>query len=75
MIPLYELASKVLPNMEDQIIKPIKSALEYYKGLQEAEKKALLVTIVAAVLCFFFSLSYFLPKSLILNRTLISRIF
>jgi hypothetical protein len=41
MIPLYELVSKVLPNMEDSIIKPIKSAHEYYKGLLDAEKKLL----------------------------------
>eukprot|EP00842_Homolaphlyctis_polyrhiza_P002920 jgi/Hompol1/3629/HPOL_003309-RA len=35
MIPLFELASKVLPDMEDQIIQPIRKAHEYYKSLLE----------------------------------------
>ncbi|EGF76804.1 hypothetical protein BATDEDRAFT_36218 [Batrachochytrium dendrobatidis JAM81] len=32
MIPLFELASKVLPNMEEPIIHPIRKALEFYKN-------------------------------------------
>ncbi|TPX54946.1 hypothetical protein PhCBS80983_g05673 [Powellomyces hirtus] len=39
MIPLYELVSRVLPNM-DPIITPVKSALTHYKGLLEKEKAA-----------------------------------
>ncbi|KAJ3257605.1 High affinity cAMP-specific and IBMX-insensitive 3',5'-cyclic phosphodiesterase 9A [Borealophlyctis nickersoniae] len=39
MVPLFELVSKVLPNMEEPIIKPIRQALAYYKELQEKEKK------------------------------------
>lgn len=35
MIPLYELAAKVLPNMEDNVIRPIKESLLYYKQMQE----------------------------------------
>ncbi|TPX62813.1 hypothetical protein PhCBS80983_g00006 [Powellomyces hirtus] len=33
MIPLFELVGKVLPNMEEHVIAPIRKALEYYKGL------------------------------------------
>ncbi|KAI9100633.1 hypothetical protein DFS34DRAFT_693311 [Phlyctochytrium arcticum] len=33
MIPLFELVSKVLPNMEEPVIQPIRKALEYYKGM------------------------------------------
>ncbi|KAJ3156144.1 hypothetical protein HDU86_004112 [Geranomyces michiganensis] len=33
MIPLFELVSKVLPNMEEPVITPIRKALEYYKAL------------------------------------------
>ncbi|KAJ3041584.1 High affinity cAMP-specific and IBMX-insensitive 3',5'-cyclic phosphodiesterase 9A [Rhizophlyctis rosea] len=39
MIPLFELVSKVLPNMDEPIIKPIQQALAYYKDLQEKEKR------------------------------------
>ncbi|KAJ1560463.1 High affinity cAMP-specific and IBMX-insensitive 3',5'-cyclic phosphodiesterase 9A [Cladochytrium tenue] len=39
MIPLFELVSKVLPNMEDTLLRPIRGAQEYYKGMLEAEKK------------------------------------
>ncbi|KAJ3193320.1 High affinity cAMP-specific and IBMX-insensitive 3',5'-cyclic phosphodiesterase 9A [Irineochytrium annulatum] len=35
MIPLFELAGKVLPNMEESIITPIKSSLTYYKNMME----------------------------------------
>nr|KAJ3419872.1 hypothetical protein HK105_006404 [Polyrhizophydium stewartii] len=38
MIPLYELVGKVLPNMEEHVITPIKDSLAYYKELLEAEK-------------------------------------
>ncbi|TPX35125.1 hypothetical protein SmJEL517_g02439 [Synchytrium microbalum] len=43
MIPLYELAAKVLPDMEDEIIRPIRDSLTYYKEMQvkmDAAKKA-----------------------------------
>ncbi|KAJ3005941.1 High affinity cAMP-specific and IBMX-insensitive 3',5'-cyclic phosphodiesterase 9A [Thoreauomyces humboldtii] len=33
MIPLFELVGKVLPNMEEPVIQPIRKALEYYKSL------------------------------------------
>ncbi|KAI8816058.1 uncharacterized protein EV422DRAFT_331632 [Fimicolochytrium jonesii] len=33
LIPLFELVAKVLPNMEEPIIQPIRSALQYYKTL------------------------------------------
>ena len=39
MVPLFELVAKVLPNMEEPIIKPIQQALTYYKDLQEKEKQ------------------------------------
>ncbi|KAJ3055162.1 High affinity cAMP-specific and IBMX-insensitive 3',5'-cyclic phosphodiesterase 9A [Rhizophlyctis rosea] len=39
MVPLFELVSKVLPNMEEPIMKPIQQALAYYKDLQEKEKQ------------------------------------
>ncbi|KAI8614026.1 hypothetical protein BC830DRAFT_417371 [Chytriomyces sp. MP71] len=39
MIPLYELAAKVLPNMEDTIIKPIRNSLVYYKEMLERTPK------------------------------------
>ncbi|KAH6562683.1 hypothetical protein BASA50_003018 [Batrachochytrium salamandrivorans] len=32
MIPLFELVSKVLPDMEESIIQPIKNALEFYRS-------------------------------------------
>ncbi|KAI9193593.1 uncharacterized protein BJ171DRAFT_525146 [Polychytrium aggregatum] len=35
MIPLFELVAKVLPNMDEPVIQPIKKALEYYKTLLE----------------------------------------
>ncbi|KAJ3005394.1 UNVERIFIED_CONTAM: High affinity cAMP-specific and IBMX-insensitive 3',5'-cyclic phosphodiesterase 9A, partial [Siphonaria sp. JEL0065] len=38
MIPLYELASKVLPNMDEAIIKPIRDSLIYYKDMLEKTK-------------------------------------
>ncbi|KAJ3117358.1 hypothetical protein HK100_000838 [Physocladia obscura] len=37
MIPLFELVSKVLPNMDEPVIQPIKKAHEYYKGMMEAK--------------------------------------
>ncbi|KAJ3096430.1 High affinity cAMP-specific and IBMX-insensitive 3',5'-cyclic phosphodiesterase 9A [Physocladia obscura] len=39
MIPLFELASKVLPNMEKTIIQPIKDSLTYYKVMLEKTPK------------------------------------
>ncbi|TPX65455.1 hypothetical protein SpCBS45565_g05142 [Spizellomyces sp. 'palustris'] len=33
MIPLFELVSKVLPNMEEPVIQPIRRALDYYKSM------------------------------------------
>jgi high affinity cGMP-specific 3',5'-cyclic phosphodiesterase 9 len=33
MIPLYEALGKAMPNVEEHIIAPIRSALEYYKSL------------------------------------------
>ncbi|KAI8817941.1 cGMP phosphodiesterase [Fimicolochytrium jonesii] len=39
LVPLYELAAKVLPNMEP-IINPVKEALATYKKLLEEEKAA-----------------------------------
>ncbi|KAJ3169768.1 High affinity cAMP-specific and IBMX-insensitive 3',5'-cyclic phosphodiesterase 9A [Irineochytrium annulatum] len=33
MIPLYELVSKVLPNMDGPVIQPIRKAHEYYKAM------------------------------------------
>ncbi|KAJ3061946.1 hypothetical protein HK102_008929 [Quaeritorhiza haematococci] len=33
MIPLFEAVAKVLPNMEDPVINPIRRALDYYKNL------------------------------------------
>ncbi|TPX45582.1 hypothetical protein SeMB42_g03949 [Synchytrium endobioticum] len=38
MIPLYELAARVLPNLEEHIITPIRKALEYYKAMQDGPK-------------------------------------
>ncbi|KAI9349199.1 hypothetical protein BDR26DRAFT_677583 [Obelidium mucronatum] len=38
MIPLYELASKVLPNMDEAVIKPIRDSLTYYKEMLEKTK-------------------------------------
>jgi hypothetical protein len=38
MIPLYETVSKVLPNMEESIIQPIRSAHQYYKDLLQSQK-------------------------------------
>ncbi|KAI9095822.1 high affinity cGMP-specific 3',5'-cyclic phosphodiesterase 9A-like protein [Phlyctochytrium arcticum] len=39
MIPLYELVSRVIPNM-DPIVAPVRQALAYYKAEQEKEKTA-----------------------------------
>ena len=39
MIPLYETLGKVLPNVDEHIIQPIKASLEYYKQMQEKEKE------------------------------------
>ncbi|KAI8809784.1 hypothetical protein BJ742DRAFT_803675 [Cladochytrium replicatum] len=33
MIPLFELIAKVLPNLEQPVLQPIKAALDYYKSL------------------------------------------
>ncbi|KAJ3075299.1 High affinity cAMP-specific and IBMX-insensitive 3',5'-cyclic phosphodiesterase 9A [Podochytrium sp. JEL0797] len=38
MIPLYELAAKVLPNMDEAVIKPIRDSLVYYKEMLEKTK-------------------------------------
>ncbi|KAJ3332078.1 High affinity cAMP-specific and IBMX-insensitive 3',5'-cyclic phosphodiesterase 9A [Blyttiomyces sp. JEL0837] len=38
MIPLYEMVSKVLPNMEEPVIQPIKRAHEYYKSMLEKKE-------------------------------------
>ncbi|KAI9348752.1 hypothetical protein DFJ73DRAFT_834801 [Zopfochytrium polystomum] len=38
MIPLFELVSKILPNTEEPLIRPIRSAHEYYKSLLEQEQ-------------------------------------
>ena len=38
MIPLFELLAKVLPNMDEEIIKPIRGALDFYKQLFERQK-------------------------------------
>lgn len=35
MIPLFELVSKVLPQMDEVIISPIKKSLAYYKEMGE----------------------------------------
>ncbi|KAJ3248279.1 hypothetical protein HDU78_001285 [Chytriomyces hyalinus] len=40
MIPLFELVAKVLPNMEEPIIQPIKKAHEYYKSMLETKPAA-----------------------------------
>ncbi|ORY39916.1 HD-domain/PDEase-like protein [Rhizoclosmatium globosum] len=40
MIPLFELVSKVLPNMDEPIIQPIKKAHEYYKSMLEVKPPA-----------------------------------
>ena len=37
MIPLYELAGKVLPNLDEPVIQPIRKALEYYKSMIETK--------------------------------------
>ncbi|KAJ3042903.1 High affinity cAMP-specific and IBMX-insensitive 3',5'-cyclic phosphodiesterase 9A [Rhizophlyctis rosea] len=37
LLPLFELVSKVLPNMEEHVIQPIRKALDYYKGLLEKQ--------------------------------------
>jgi hypothetical protein len=40
MIPLYETLSKVLPNMEEAIIQPIRNAQKYYQGLLDKAKSS-----------------------------------
>ncbi|KAJ3011661.1 UNVERIFIED_CONTAM: cGMP-specific 3',5'-cGMP phosphodiesterase 3 [Siphonaria sp. JEL0065] len=40
MIPLFELVSKVLPNMDEPIIQPIRKAHEYYKSMLETKPAA-----------------------------------
>ncbi|KAL2918761.1 3',5'-cyclic-nucleotide phosphodiesterase [Polyrhizophydium stewartii] len=40
MIPLFELASKVLPDMEEPVLQPIRKALDYYKSCLDSTKKA-----------------------------------
>jgi hypothetical protein len=40
MIPLYETVAKVLPNMEEHVIKPIRESLVYYKEMLEKQNKA-----------------------------------
>ncbi|KAJ3387726.1 High affinity cAMP-specific and IBMX-insensitive 3',5'-cyclic phosphodiesterase 9A [Entophlyctis sp. JEL0112] len=37
MIPLFELVAKVLPNMDEPIIQPIRRAHEYYKSMLETK--------------------------------------
>ncbi|TPX36125.1 hypothetical protein SmJEL517_g01478 [Synchytrium microbalum] len=37
MIPLYELAAKVLPAIEEPIIGPIRKSLDYYKAMSNPE--------------------------------------
>ncbi|KAI8609548.1 hypothetical protein BC830DRAFT_1070171, partial [Chytriomyces sp. MP71] len=37
MIPLFELVAKVLPNMDEPILTPIKKAHEYYKSMLETK--------------------------------------
>ncbi|KAJ3415058.1 High affinity cAMP-specific and IBMX-insensitive 3',5'-cyclic phosphodiesterase 9A [Chytridiales sp. JEL 0842] len=37
MIPLYETLAKVLPNMEESVIRPIRESLVYYKEMQAKE--------------------------------------
>jgi len=34
MIPIFEAMAKVLPNMEDSVIQPIRTSLAYYKNLE-----------------------------------------
>lgn len=38
MIPLFELTAKVLPNMDEPIITPIRQSLTYYKDMLEQKK-------------------------------------
>ncbi|KAJ3107976.1 High affinity cAMP-specific and IBMX-insensitive 3',5'-cyclic phosphodiesterase 9A [Phlyctochytrium planicorne] len=38
MIPLYELMSKVLPNMDNTLLQPIRRAHEYYKSMLEKKE-------------------------------------
>jgi len=35
MIPIFEAMAKVLPNMDDNVIQPIRTSLAYYKSLGE----------------------------------------
>ncbi|KAI9351798.1 high affinity cGMP-specific 3',5'-cyclic phosphodiesterase 9A [Zopfochytrium polystomum] len=37
MVPLYDLAAKVIPGMEEAIIRPIRESLAYYKAMQDKE--------------------------------------
>ncbi|XP_047497828.1 uncharacterized protein LOC125044909 [Penaeus chinensis] len=39
LLPLFEALGKVLPELEDLIISPVKYALEHYRKLNEATKK------------------------------------
>ncbi|KAJ3209320.1 High affinity cAMP-specific and IBMX-insensitive 3',5'-cyclic phosphodiesterase 9A [Entophlyctis luteolus] len=45
MIPLFELVSKVLPNMDEPIIQPIRRAHEYYKSMLETKPGAVNVSV------------------------------
>ena len=38
MIPLYECLAKVLPNIEEHVLQPIRGAQKYYQGLLDASK-------------------------------------
>jgi len=40
MIPLFELVAKLLPNMDEHVLQPIKKALAYYKSLHEKQPAA-----------------------------------
>ncbi|KAK7083946.1 High affinity cAMP-specific and IBMX-insensitive 3',5'-cyclic phosphodiesterase 9A, partial [Halocaridina rubra] len=40
LLPLFEALGKVLPELEDLIIQPVKYALDHYKRLNESTKKA-----------------------------------
>lgn len=38
MIPLFEALAKVLPNMDDVIVSPIRAAQKFYQGIIDANK-------------------------------------
>jgi hypothetical protein len=40
LLPLYELLSKVVPNLQDTVLGQIKAAKEYYQHLLDESKKA-----------------------------------